>query len=432
MVDDYADAMMRFSPRRISEMIQRFTDLDYWRFRPVWELETSIAYRVFGLNSVLHHLFRHLLKFASGIFLLLGICRVMPHKKMPFTITGFVFAVFFLFFPNNPEARLAPQELILLFHFSLVFYLSMAIYTRFDGDMLKSKWRYFLLLFLFIVMILTKESSCSYSFPLIAFYLLIGVQHKKRKAVIPFIVVSLLHLGRIWLIESSGQNYGESGFDLQRFEKTANATIDAVTLRGWSDLFAFIFCLAVPMAGLFLCCKSVKKPQKIRQLLKNKQWILMIYFVLTVVFSFLVVVATSAFYVLRYTHVLLIPVTLLFTCGFIMITHHIWQKNNKTKIVFTSLTVLFCCWFIAANYHNYVYQFATQYYTRTNEEKMLAATDRVLDTGADLHVIGVGEPTRYIRSRRQDLLPMYGEPKVENMDENTISKWNPLARTILL
>lgn len=135
---------------------------------------------------------------------------------------------------------------------------------------------------------------------------------------------------------------------------------------------------------------------------------------------------TSAFYVLRYTHVTLIPLIMLFAYSFYFIADYIWRKQQSKRTFFAVVTTIFCCWFISANYYNFIYQYTAQYYNRGIESRMLKKLNLLLtDDNAVLNVIGIGEPYTYFLRRGRDVLPLYGYDPITNIRNNTISYWNP-------
>ncbi len=426
MVDDISDSISEPS-------VAHIFDTNYWRFRPIWDVKTWLMYEIFGLNMTIHHLLRLLLKFASGVFFILSIyhinriaqkkydIRTNMYTRISFTITCIVFASIFCFFPNTPEARLAPQELDLMFWYSLALF-NFVRFLRVE----KISIIHILLIFLpYFILLFFKESSIAYSLPLLGFILYGALRRKKFFYTIPFIAITVYHLYRIAIIGFSGSNYGTAAFDISRYTEVAMDAIQRVSLYQWSWAFALVFCIIVPAIGCFYVVFTNRRFNHTRRSFPVGSisfW--MLYFLSSAGFSLLSIVVTSAFPVHRYTHVYFVPTLLLFTYSFHIILDHVMLKKIASKIVLV-LTLLFCITFIGANYYNYLYQYLNQYYVRKTEQTFLAQSDALLEKGAQLQVIGTGEPGVYVGVRAMKVLPKYYEKSYMNIQETSVSHWDP-------
>jgi hypothetical protein len=93
------------------------------RFRPTHDLGQLLCYWLFSTNAALHHVMRLLMKLAAFAALWAVALRAIEGASGHRLATGerrplmaLAVALFF-YFPNNPEARLAPQELATILYF---------------------------------------------------------------------------------------------------------------------------------------------------------------------------------------------------------------------------------------------------------------------------------------------------------------------------
>ena len=93
------------------------------RFRPTHDLGQLMAWGLFSAHPPLHHLMRLLMKMAAFAALLAVALRAVERAAGRRPNTGHHLALLalavslFFYFPNNPEARLAPQELATVLYF---------------------------------------------------------------------------------------------------------------------------------------------------------------------------------------------------------------------------------------------------------------------------------------------------------------------------
>ena len=118
LVDDYGASFELWDrPLRDHLAANLLPSEEESRFRPTYELGQMVAFGLFGADYRGHHALRLLLK-VLAFAALLGVAfrrlegaagAALP-APLRWVTAAFAFALFF-YFPNNPEARLTPQEL---------------------------------------------------------------------------------------------------------------------------------------------------------------------------------------------------------------------------------------------------------------------------------------------------------------------------------
>ena len=114
LVDDYSDWQHSAIFHGTSNFLNLFT-IGEWstqspRFRPFFELWAALSWSIFGQEAWIHNLVRLLVKLASFWLAFRLLIRVTAAPLQGQLRLAAIFACLYLFFPNNPEARLAPQE----------------------------------------------------------------------------------------------------------------------------------------------------------------------------------------------------------------------------------------------------------------------------------------------------------------------------------
>ena len=139
LVDDYGDWIfvgIFDSPERFFQWFHHqitdayYTEYEYeYRHRPFWEFYNGVAWKAFGPTPWLHHLARWVLHFGAvfafaGAFLCFA--RQRPATTVPSIAARFGYILplallvyLWLFFPNQPAARLSPQEVYTVFFLGL-------------------------------------------------------------------------------------------------------------------------------------------------------------------------------------------------------------------------------------------------------------------------------------------------------------------------
>jgi hypothetical protein len=206
LIDDFGDGIIL---HKDFFNIINITFQNNIRFRPTWELGNILYWGIFDNNPALHHACRILIKF-SCFFMM---CHLVYKKNKLSYQSLLVCAIFiqgaFLVHYNIPEARLAPQEISLVFYSLLLFYC------------IEFKFRFNQIAFIIvsILFIGTKESAII-SWPLFALLYYIKSGNKKIYPLIfssMFWGFSLFRLFEISRNKSYGFNYNEGMMDREYF-----------------------------------------------------------------------------------------------------------------------------------------------------------------------------------------------------------------------
>ncbi len=117
LIDDYIDWRTAAALRPLEYLRDVAIGIPGARYRPLNDLGHFAAWLTFGARPRLHHALRLALKAATFALFwgtVAAAVRSVTGRRAPPAALAFAFSAFF-FFPNNPEARLAPQELATAF-----------------------------------------------------------------------------------------------------------------------------------------------------------------------------------------------------------------------------------------------------------------------------------------------------------------------------
>lgn len=376
------------------------------RFRPIFDLYNLFVWGVFGNHPALHHLMRLLLKIVTGLFSVLAICRYCEHsgKKDAKGLCGLVFSITFFFFPNAPDARLAPQETLVALFLSLsVFALVRQIFLPTDRVVRNCAIAAISLLCLSG----SKETAIPLSLALSFFFVLILLLQKNRLW-IPFAVVTLvgqmLPIVKIIAVMETG-GYGVKS--AENVPLSANLEFFAKRLFLWqaSPVFGILF-LAAPSIFLLIHSKTNLVKTVVR-LIKNRtlqltqtEWsnLTLVFVAMLWVLAFLISL-TSWRGVLRYGYpaVYLLCVVL----GFSVV--HLGRHRSKRLIA------VYCLLFLMLNAYNFLYQYANQYASRRVEAGLRAEIKAFMDDGRKVASSRSGERSLKLQDYFNFFLPYYEE-----------------------
>jgi hypothetical protein len=116
LIDDYLDWHTTLGRSWPPTLLRYLAHFGAGRYRPGFDVGTSLYWWAFGVHAQLHHAARIAMRLLTFVLAWASVRRVAAdvagRTGRSWRLEAFAYAAsLFLFFPNNPEARLAPQEL---------------------------------------------------------------------------------------------------------------------------------------------------------------------------------------------------------------------------------------------------------------------------------------------------------------------------------
>jgi hypothetical protein len=283
----------------------------------------------------------------------------------------FAFLSIYLFFPNNPEARLCPQELAGVFFLSATIFFLCKLLMVEDGNICRlSIVNYIGLLGSFMFLSFTKEPFISSIFVCLCFILILNLRIRAFFRIVPFVVISVFYYYKV-LGTFRGGGYGIAPLSADATVGNAIWYSKSLFLIDTSVIFSVMF--AIPVL-YYLCRKTIDIRKRLRtnpvileqcpcplmhfrdkltgMLLYDKEFTFYLFLLLNFL-AFYAVTLTSWLTVLRYFYPLVYLLALLIGISIVQ-GLQLWKHNKKFALV----VIISSLYFVSANYYNFLYQFA--------------------------------------------------------------------------
>ncbi len=378
LIDDYTDWMVIGASFNsiLQNHVAHLFELNIYRTRPMFELVNYLTWSIFGDQPWAHHLFRWILKGITFAFIFFSIksifSRLVNHhyQKNYFSIIFFLPLFIWFLFPNSPDARLAPVELLLsLFLALLIFSAIKIIYSLSSSDNYN-----FALILLYtgaIGVIGSKETGFAYALIAIASIIFTTIFIKKNQFSLYLKLAPIL----LFILWSGYSTYFKLVNDATPYGKSGLAAIKANALGFYKAtalidinpvLQLFIVC---PIAYcIYYCVKYFFDNRK--GFFTNENKILYFATFILIVGELLVAILMallSPLVCIRYIFPLLVPYTIAISLlGAVFFSIQERSKKIKVLVVIASFWVLFC------TYGATVSQYGIQYSERNAEKLFLA------------------------------------------------------------
>ncbi len=456
LVDDYGDlwtVRIFDSPGAFFGWVnEQFLNFDLERYKPFWEFYNAVAWRTFGPTPWLHHLARWVVHFGSvfafaAAFVCISRDSRQRHSRpngdssstettswsglrnrLVYLLPLAVLVYLWLFFPNQPAARLSPVELYTVFFLGLSTWMMalMLLRTGRKDDLWSAMLIYGAFYAGFIGLVWSKEVNVAVALWLLVSYfalLLIeaarreghGNQGQKRSFVgaahilkrvdrwkflggLLLVLVFLHTLYRLRVASDNGGSYYVPDVTPGLIWENARWISGQLFQVETSLLITAGLVLLSASLLLFIVRKAVKG--------RFSNEFIFALFLLGLFASMCLTISFSWLQVLRYWY-MLIPVftTLLaFSAKFALefageerLTQWRlgrWRPRPLAAIGLAS----FITFFIAVNYYNFLFQTVAQHSIRHTEADLLADVTSLYDQGHYVHVHyeGAVEPTLYL------------------------------------
>lgn len=388
LVDDYFDwtwVEVFESPRRFSHWFyERFLTLEGTgnRYRPFFEFYNMLAWKILDPTPWLHHLSRWILHFAaifafSAAFLSFPRARLSPVSQLiPLAILVYIW----LFFPNSPASRLAPQEVYTVLFLALCnWMMALMLIGRDSGRGPFATIRIHSLFFLgFLGLALSKETNIAVMAWILAFYWVVLFWKKSSRWVlagIPLIVIFLHMLVKV----SQARGYGPT----ERDAVTAFYYNSREILIGLSQIqTSVVISVGFMTLCVFLLHHVVAKSSGRR----FDAEFYFIIFLLGQAASIFLILAVSWGVTLRYWYVLIPIYTSLmaFSCKYIL--ESMTYRPRLMRCIVTTAFAGFTVYFIGANYYNFLGQTMVQKNLRQTEAELIKEITHLHDQGHHIYI----------------------------------------------
>ncbi len=413
----------------------QFLDLDFGeeRYRPLWEFYNAVAWKVFGTTNWLHHLARWVVNFGAVFtFAAAFLCITrQPPAAGPNIAARFgqilplaLLVYLWLFFPNQPAARLGPQEVYTVFFLGLGSWMLALLLLR-EGSLREGSqnrhWATLLIYGLFYLSYLglawTKEINIAMLlWFLVSYYalLLIGALRRKgrenqgqgSKGLVRGVVSALPGINRwkllgglpllavflhtLWRVNGVSQGGGYGTAPVTPGLIGDNAVWIAQHLFQVNTSPLITAALALLVAFLLRCI--VRKARKGQ--FSNE--VIFTLFLLGLFGSMYLMVGTSWAQVPRYWYIL-IPVftTLLAFSARFGLEYAGELRPLRRRLASLTLTPRllaayglagFVIFFLCCNYYNFLFQTVVQHHTRQADARLIAEINRRQDQGQYIQV----------------------------------------------
>ena len=411
LIDDYNSWMIVRSFSHVSGIILWFQDTwvhTYNRFRITFDMYDLVTWALLGGNHTLHHAMRWVLK-AIVVWSTFNILRLMVSDwRSEIGLSFWVFCVLYIFFPNNPEARLAPTELLTVTFLALLFYELSRLFVRARGDLkVLGLRRYLWVIFVFTAMLWVKETNIVIG--MVALMMLVCLNLKRWMRLLPFVVIVLITGIRVWAEKHAG-GYGTAPITLELIHKNIVWYNRWLFLRDTSWVCSLSLLVPLLAGVAWLVIQTWKT-----RLVENRwlwRWVLWLQTHPILTFCWLVFLSMLSYYAIvliswelvpRYFY----PVVYLLALWIGLILLAVEAFPSRWRLAVTGLVIVASVYFIGANYYNFIYQFANQYYTRIVEQDVLRTSDRLLRDGRTVTLTMDGEFEDKINNYFNDYLPYY-------------------------
>ncbi len=361
------------------------------RFRPTWELYNALMWSIFGDHPYLHHLVRLGLKLLP-IFFFYQTLKKLLNNQNSIRLILLSFTILYLFTPNAPDARLGPQETLLILFLSISFY----FYVKVQQSTFTFNANYVILLLSFLLLSGSKESSLPLLLAIIlSLAFIIPKTYKSGVLLLPFILIFFILLFQILKI-THGAGYGTKPISVQLIINNINHIFDYVFMKGWASLLIGIaLWSSIKSIHTFLIEHKISLDKNKIKVLYSSNYESINLFILLVVLCFAGYFIFSLLFwqpVLRYFY----PLSFLYAIIFAFSINYLWVNVCNKNNMFILVVSLALGLFVYSNYYNLVNQYSLQYTTRNNEKKLLASIKSHLDSGGTISFVKTNEFTSKI------------------------------------
>ena len=186
-----------------------FLRFESGRYRPMFELGNLLAWSVWGHHPAWHHAARWALKLMALVGFTVSLRWILGRASTPWPLL--VAAYLFLFFPNQPDARLAPQELNTVVFLALLVVAVVRVQVVHTSNLAVVRGRWLLGLYLACLgLSWSKETNVALLAWVSVWFAGWGCYHRRWRALWRVVPVLLLTLYTVLRVSAAAQgaDYG--------------------------------------------------------------------------------------------------------------------------------------------------------------------------------------------------------------------------------
>lgn len=450
LVDDY------FQAQYASFLAGEFTTHPE-RYRPFWDFYNGVTWTIFGPVPWLHHLARWLMV-AGAVFFFTAAFSVFPSVAQTGggAASGFLrllpralLVYLWVFFPNQPAARLGPQEVNTVFFMGLCTWMMARMLSR-RGRGEKEEIRSTRLTHgLFVLgclgLVWSKEVNIALALWMLVFYCGPLLKRMDRPRILGSLALVAVFVHTAWTISGlyAAGGYGTGSVTLELVTDNAGWIAASLFQVDTSPVIASGLVLLLALLPVFVVAKarSVLRARGTRSVLRARgisSELLFVLFLLGQFASLYLILCTSWMPVIRYWYSLVPVFTALvaFSAKFMLelVAQPAWSfgsahvqavQASRARLGAACALAGFVLFFISCNYSNMLLQTVVQHRARHAERELLAEITRLLDRGRHVTAIDfseVDELVYNILNYYRDFLPRFHGRKYDIHD-----KWTDTA-----
>lgn len=399
------------------------------RYRPFWDFYNAVTWTIFGPVPWLHHLARWLMVAGAVFAFTAAFSCFLPAAQTGYgTASAFLrllpralLVYLWVFFPNQPAARLGPHEVSTVFFMGLCTWMMARMLVAGpggEGENRSTRLTHGLFVLGFFGLVWSKEVNIAVALWMLVFYCGPLLKRMDRPRILGGLALAAVFVHTAWVISGlwDAQGYGTVPLTLQLVVDNAKwiaaglfqVDTSPVIVAGLVLLLALLPVFVVAKAGLrmsFSLSKrdSVKGHHVVvaRSVLRARGIsgeLLFLLFLLGQFASLYLVLCTSATQALRYWYSLVPVFTTLaaFSAKFMLEfveqpSVRLASGSPRARLATACALAGFVLFFISCNYSNVLLQTVVQHRARHTERELLAEITRLLDRGRHVRVIDFAE-----------------------------------------
>lgn len=378
-IDDYAAwnyVRVLDGPKELWQSLVNEVSCESSRYRPVFTYYNALTWKVYGETMWLHHLTRWLIHFGAVFVWSAAFLRFCPGRRnaaiclVPMGMLVWLW----VFFPNSPASRLAPQELHTVFFLGVCTWLTALILQR-EGKGATGTgpawWQYGLLYAAYLGLGASKEINLAVMLWIVVFYGALAVRWPSRRAVLSLLPLGLILVGTLLRVYEaySLEDYGTSTITKELIRENAGWPLRGLFQVETSPYIVAGFALlAATLVGAMVIQAARRRI--------DARWVFIVFLLGQFVVMHLILL-TSWIQALRYWYILIPVFTMLlvFAARFILEAAERWlpvRGRKATRYAAPVVLVGFVVFFIAGNYYNFLWQTITQHSVRQAEARVIS------------------------------------------------------------
>ena len=405
-----------------------FPDADLWR--PLWELHSAATWKLLGPRPGLHHLARWALHFGSVFAFAAAFLRFPPNtpdaaRQSPFlrVLPLALLVHLWLFFPNQPAARLGPLEVNTVFFLGLCTWAMARLLAQRDRptgqrDRLASG----LFWLGFFGLAWSKEINIGVLFWMLVFYYGLFLKRFDRWNVLRALPPVLVFFHTLWRVSQVSRElpYGLPPPTFGSILETEHSLRTALFQVDTSPIIAAGLALLSAALLVFVVAYALRRAGGRPA---SNEFLFVLFLLGQFASLYLVLCLSWAQTAPRYWYVL-VPVftTLLaFAAKYLLAfagtparaSARPALRGPVARLSATAALSGFVLFFICCNYSNFLFQTVVQHAARNTEKELLVEVTRLLDEGQYVQVLDFdndGDELVYniVRYYREFLPRMHG------------------------